>query len=534
MKSKLITVIVFLLLILIIGSGASAEYSQNSVVPAPALAPIGTAFTYQGHITDTGNPANGSYNLAFKLYNDASAETQVGSTVSKSAVTVLDGYFTVELDFGDWFDGTALWLEIEVQGPGDPSFTVLSPRQPLNPTPYAINADKLDGFDASELGVDYQNVIIGAKSGGEYTSVQAAIDSIADASASNRYLIWVAPGVYSEAVMMKQFVDIQGSGELATKITASGSTTHTIATVLGADDAELRFLTVENTGGAEYAVAIYNDNASPTLTHVTLIASGAQRGHGIYNNSSSPTMTEMVISVSASGASWNYGVLNQNNSLPTMRDLTISVSGGGTSGTNYGVRNESSYPTMMDVTISSKNNYGNVGVANDSSGPTMMDMTITASGGGYYNTGVYNSSSSSPTMINVIASGSGGDYGRGVHSDNSELTMRNVTSTGSDGVFHNRGLWLVHSSAMIQNSTISASGTAGIGVVNEAVDSSYTVRIDHCQITGSVNTIRNDAEYTTYVGASLLSGGTVNANGGTVICAGVYDETYTFSASGCP
>jgi len=519
---------------LLVGALVFAGIVQAAPDGSPLLASIGTAFTYQGYITDNGSPANGNYNLRFELYDSASVGSQVGSTVTKNSVALSDGYFTVELDFGEVFDGTALWLAIDVQGPGDPDFTVLSPRQPLSPTPYAINADKLDGLDASELRVDYQNEIIVAKSGGDYTSVQAAIDSIADASASNRYLVWIAPGVYSEAVTMKQFVDIQGSGELVTKITTSGSTTHTNATVLGADDAELRFLTVENTGGAEYAVAIYNDNASPTLTHVTLIALGAQRGHGMYNNSSSPTMTEMVISVSASGTSWNYGVLNYDNSLPTMRDLTISVSGGGMSGTNYGVRNESSHPTMMDVTISSTNNYGNVGVANISSGPTMMDMTITASGGANYNTGVYNASSSFPTMIDVIASGSGGMYGRGVHSDNSELTMRNVTATGSDGTLHNRGLWLIDSPAMIQNSIISAIGAADIGIVNEAGGSSYTVHIDHCQITGSVNTIHNDAEYTTYVGASLLSGGTVNANGGTVICAGVYDETYTFSASGCP
>ena len=404
-----------------------------------------------------------------------------------------------------------------------------------NDTTYTPGAGlALDGFEFSARGSAYDNVIIVAKSGGDFGSVQSALDSIADASASNRYLVWVAPGVYSEAVTMKQFVDIEGSGELATKITASGSTTHTIATVLGANDAELRFLTVENTGGAEYAVAIYNDNASPTLTHVTLIASGAVRGHGMYNDSSSPTMTEMVISVSASGTSWNYGVLNHDNSLPTMRDLTISVSGGGGSGTNYGVLNESSHPTMMDVTISSKNNYGNVGVANDSSGPTMMDMTITASGGGFYNTGVYNSNSSSPTMIDVIVSGSGGDYGRGVHSDNSELTMRNITATGSDGSLHNRGLWLVDSPAMIQNSSINAYGTAGIGIINESGGSSYTMHIDHCQIAGSVNAILNHAQYTTYVGASFLSGGVVNASGGTVTCAGVYDENYTFSPDVCP
>ena len=58
------------------------------------------------------------------------------------------------------------------------------------------------------------------------------------------------PGVYSEQVTMKPYVDIEGSGELTTKITYTGSGSPNTGTVLGASNAELRFLSVENTGGA--------------------------------------------------------------------------------------------------------------------------------------------------------------------------------------------------------------------------------------------------------------------------------------------
>jgi hypothetical protein len=58
------------------------------------------------------------------------------------------------------------------------------------------------------------------------------------------------------------------------------------------------------------------------------------------------------------------------------------------------------------------------------------------------------------------------------------------------------------------------------------------VTINNSQITGSTNTIRNDTEFTTRVGASQLAGGSVIS--GVVICAGVYDESYTFYASTCP
>ena len=61
----------------------------------------------------------------------------------------------------------------------------------------------------------------------------------------------------------------------------------------------------------------------------------------------------------------------------------------------------------------------------------------------------------------------------------------------------------------------------------------YTVMVNSSQITGSTAPIFNDSRYTTYVGASLLAGGAV-VNSGTMTCAGVYDETYAFSTSGCP
>jgi hypothetical protein len=153
MSNKLTTLVLLLLLTLLISSGASAEYSRNSVNPAPALAPIGTSFTYQGSLIDGGGPANGAYDFEFKLFNDASVGTQVGSTVTKGDVDTTEGIFTVELGFGDVFDGTAFWLEIWVRpGASTDGYQQLLPRQPLTAVPYAnyaLDADLLDGLQGS-------------------------------------------------------------------------------------------------------------------------------------------------------------------------------------------------------------------------------------------------------------------------------------------------------------------------------------------------------------------------------------------------
>ena len=101
----------------------------------------GTAFTYQGRLDNGTNPANGSYDLTFALYNASSGGSQTGSTITNLAVGVTNGLFLVTNDFGVVYNGTAYWLQIGVRTNGGSSFSPLSPRQELTPTPYAIYAE---------------------------------------------------------------------------------------------------------------------------------------------------------------------------------------------------------------------------------------------------------------------------------------------------------------------------------------------------------------------------------------------------------
>ena len=105
-------------------------------------APLGTAFTYQGRLTDGGNPANGTFDFVFTLYNAASGGSTVGSPVILEDIPVSQGQFTALLDFGSGiFGGDARWLEISVRpGNSGGGYTSLTPRQALTPTPYALYA----------------------------------------------------------------------------------------------------------------------------------------------------------------------------------------------------------------------------------------------------------------------------------------------------------------------------------------------------------------------------------------------------------
>ena len=93
----------------------------------------GTAFMYQGRLTDNGAPADGNYELRFAIYDATAAGNAVGSPITNSPVAVAEGVFTTTLDFGaNVFNGQARWLEIAVRTTGSSgAFTPLNPRQPL-------------------------------------------------------------------------------------------------------------------------------------------------------------------------------------------------------------------------------------------------------------------------------------------------------------------------------------------------------------------------------------------------------------------
>ena len=116
-------------------------------------APVGSGFTYQGQLMDSGAPADGIYDLRFILFDAEVGGSQIGPIVYKGSTVVSGGLFSVELDFGaSAFAGEARWLEIGVGPGGSGTYTVLSDRQRVTPTPnalYASNADTVDGQHAS-------------------------------------------------------------------------------------------------------------------------------------------------------------------------------------------------------------------------------------------------------------------------------------------------------------------------------------------------------------------------------------------------
>jgi hypothetical protein len=225
----------------------------------------------------------------------------------------------------------------------------------------AANADTVDGKHASDFAAAYERTVVVSPVGTDTengTALLDAISSITDASASKPYLIHIEPATYDlgdRSLSMKQWVDVEGSGELNTVITSGvdgGLCGNHLGTVNGADNAEMRFLTVRNTGPF-CSTTISNNSASPRLTHLTAettgeSAPGSLRAVVFNASNSSPTMTN--VTATASGGSFSYGVFNSN-SNPTMTDVTATASGG--SSANYGVWNQNnSSPTIRQSELS--------------------------------------------------------------------------------------------------------------------------------------------------------------------------------------
>jgi len=102
--------------------------------------PLGSAFTYQGQLNFNGSPANGDFDFQFALFTAATGGTAV-DTITLNGQAVNAGLINATLDYTDVpFNGQALWIEVRVRGSGGGSYTTLSPRQPINATPYALFA----------------------------------------------------------------------------------------------------------------------------------------------------------------------------------------------------------------------------------------------------------------------------------------------------------------------------------------------------------------------------------------------------------
>jgi hypothetical protein len=174
---------------------------------------------------------------------------------------------------------------------------------------------------------------------------------------------------------------------------------------------------------------------------------------------------------------------------------------------------------------------------NDNSSPVVDRLTATASGGSFAQA-VTNRNASRLTMSNVVATASDGTSGNyGLVNQDSTVTVNGSTLTASGTSDANAAVKNYQSSCYFNNSLLDASGvSSGAGIDLSADTDAYRLYLNNSQITVPLAypTLRTDDEFTIRIGASLLSGGDIDNQGGSLKCAGVYDEAYDFYDNTCP
>jgi hypothetical protein len=338
-----------------------------------------------------------------------------------------------------------------------------------------------------------------ALSGGDFTSPIAALQAVSvwcgAPSSTNRCLVKIAPGVYdlgpvppgfTGALRMEPFVDIEGSGQNATRIVASGSSQLPgyPATVATAHDTELRDLTVENTGGTGNAFAI--------------------TAQGVYGTGQISNVT--AIATDASGNAQAITHQNADTAVIKLRNVTAIATGG----TAVGIDIDCSVADIDGAVISAAGSVQTYGLQDNSCTEAVRgritNVKIVA-GGGQFTFGFQGQSRSDVSNLTVSTQGS-------------QLAM---------------GVIVANSSLQMIGSRIVASGpgeTYGV-----YVDGSVNVQIDSATITAATATLKSPNLLATgalHVGATRLAGGPAQTVAVSFVCAGVYDENYAFSASACP
>jgi hypothetical protein len=494
---------------------------------APGHAPLSpggapTVVAYQGEVRVSGAPYTGNGYFKFAVVN-AAGDTAYWSNDGTSAgggeptaavqLAVSQGLFNVLL--GDTtLGGMTQALTADVFSQPDRylrvwfssdniTFSQLTPDTRIAAVPYAlqaqeaVDADTVDGLHASELRTHYQNVVVVAKSGGDYTSVQAAIDSIADAAADNAYLVWVAPGVYSETVTMKPYVHLQGAGQEATVITSTTSDSAwppTQATLVLASDTSLRDLTVGNGGAGEANVALLA-TAGMTRTLVANVTARAQ-GDGLENypivlsGSGTGVTLQQVTALAENGSSHNIGLVNISGAAVVLRGGSFTGRGGANA---WGILNANSATTLEAV-----------------------DVTALGENGSNSNFGLYNRNGAAAVVRGGSFTGRGGANAWGINNADNDTTLEadNVTALAENGSSNNFGLENSGGAAVVLRggSFTGSGGTSAYGIFSSGITT--TLEADSVTALGRNSSGLNYGMENYNGGVATLRGGSFTGSGG--------------------
>jgi hypothetical protein len=293
-----------------------------------------------------------------------------------------------------------------------------------------------------------------AKSGGDFTSVRAALASITDNGPNHPYVVKIAPGTYDEegGVDAKSYVDLEGSGEGITTITCSCGgpispvTDGTSATlrVAGGDGftSHISRLAVSNAGPSAYETAIWIHPAAPNTTwtvrfdHVTADASGGQADIGLFNLDGTITVSYLTATSHSTGSeSWaiaNYKP-GGGNSSADYDHVTAFATGDGTdeAAEEIGMYNVRFFVDVDTVSARTTGIQKAYAIYNDSS--DFFGTRVDAINSGGLSNGMFNDNGALVNLTDSNVSAVQDAHGAGTH-----LAFSTLSASAVDASFHCR------------------------------------------------------------------------------------------------
>lgn len=293
-------------------------------------------------------------------------------------------------------------------------------------------------------GVDPARIVWVATSGGDFTTISAALASITDNDSTHRYLIKVAPGTYAEntGIDMKNYVDIEGSGLTSVITSTGGGTSGAAVRFSGGIHAELRDVAIDTAGQRGVFFTSLGDPADARLTDVSVSATGTGESIAYAVALDNGRATLSGVTATVSGATGEKTAVDaRNGAVTVIEDLTAVVTSTGVFDSCYGVRTENSTTTLVDsvVTLTSCNSVAN-GVHNFASTATLDRVRITADSDSGVNSDALTAINSTATIVRVTAASTGaGVAGSGLYTSNSTTLVHDSRFTGNNNSVYRSG-----------------------------------------------------------------------------------------------
>ena len=514
------TILFFLTVLTGWGSHAHAEVAD--------LIPVG------GFITnaDSKEPLNGEYAMSFGLYDEKDASAVPLWHEDSIPVVIEEGFFSVYLGpfaIEDIIGTEALWLGIRI-GQDDEM-----ERIQIGAVPFAFEAQVchevrdayceagtfLRGWDNGEAVCEpilKRTVLVapvgdGSDARANGDALIRALDAVDDASTEHPYLIKIEPGQYlleneageSQSLVMKPWVDIEGSGRNTTVIQSKGFDDREFGTVVLADYSELRNVTVENIGNsAAFAIALLAVSITSTnaqVANAVLKGKDATNCRTVYVRYGNIHLENVTIDARCSN--YTYGMFLSNAELVMLEDIDIKAEPTNEfTDRSCGILLDATRTTITDSRIESSTQSSGEALGirsmntntNISSELLVMNTTISTKG-----------ETSSTPFIEIIKTNTNGQK---ITIQNSVLTADGSTPTA------------VRTQWDEENTSNLTSGTTVIDVVGSKISSDGIIAA--AEATSDIHFV-----------SALLKGNMID-NGDRVTCTAVTDRYYTFHADTCP